>query len=130
MKEEAEQKAREEAAKEEAKNKEQQIVEKPVKKGPQPGYTMLLNDFQPVSHIVLLGKFVEWITEQRQLTEEARIKAMIISKKQLDTKELEKRRKPLQKLDEENERKKRKQKERFNFHLYPCLFKQVIIKID
>lgn len=44
MKEEAEQKAREEAAKEEAINKEQQIVEKPVKKGPQPGYTMLLND--------------------------------------------------------------------------------------
>lgn len=59
-----------------------------------------------------LGKMVEWIMEQRQLSEEARIKAMIINKKQLDTKDLEKRRKPLQKLDEENERKKRKQKER------------------
>lgn len=59
-----------------------------------------------------IGKMVEWIMEQRQLNEEARIKAMIINKKQLDTKDLEKRRKPLQKLDEENERKKRKQKER------------------
>ncbi|XP_057667327.1 dynein axonemal intermediate chain 3 isoform X1 [Diorhabda carinulata] len=64
------------------------------KKGPQP------------------GKYVEWIIAQRQAQEEARIKATIISKKQLDTKELEKRRKPLQKLDEENERKKRKQKQR------------------
>lgn len=73
---------------------------------------------------------MEWITEQRQLTEEARIKAMIISKKQLDTKDLEKRRKPLQKLDEENERKKRKQKERFNFYLFLYLFKQIILKID
>lgn len=46
MKEEAEQKAREEAAKEETKNKEQQTIEKPVKKGPQPGYTcILLNTF-------------------------------------------------------------------------------------
>lgn len=58
------------------------------------------------------GKYIEWIIEQRQLQEEARIKATVISKKQLDTKELEKRRKPLQKLDEENERKKRKQKQR------------------
>ncbi|XP_050310085.1 dynein axonemal intermediate chain 3 [Anthonomus grandis grandis] len=93
MKEEAEQKAREEAARE-ASGEEKKEPEKPARKGPQP------------------GKFVEWIAEQRQLKEEARIKAMIINKKQLDTKELEKRRKPLQKLDEENERKKRKQKER------------------
>ncbi|XP_060533316.1 dynein axonemal intermediate chain 3 [Cylas formicarius] len=66
----------------------------PVKRGPQP------------------GKYIEWVKEQRRQAEEARIKATIITKKQLDTKELEKRRKPLQQLDEENERKKRKQKQR------------------
>ncbi|KAG5900086.1 hypothetical protein JTB14_016056 [Gonioctena quinquepunctata] len=71
---------------------EEQTIEKVVRKGLQP------------------GKYIEWVKEQRQLEEEARIKSTIISKKQLDTKELEKRRKPLQKLDEENERKKRKQK--------------------
>lgn len=58
------------------------------------------------------GKYVDWVKEQRQLQEEMRIRSTVISKKQLDTKELERRRKPLQKLDEENERKKRKQKQR------------------
>ncbi|XP_072381816.1 dynein axonemal intermediate chain 3 [Diabrotica undecimpunctata] len=58
------------------------------------------------------GKYVEWVIAQRQAQEEARIKATIISKKQLDTKELEVRRGPLQILEEENERKKRKQKQR------------------
>lgn len=52
------------------------------------------------------------MVEQRQLERDARIKSMVISKKQLDTKELEKRRKPLQKLEEENEMKKRKQRQR------------------
>ncbi|XP_066245978.1 dynein axonemal intermediate chain 3 [Euwallacea similis] len=92
MKEEAEEKAKEEVAKE--KKEEVKLPEKSVKKG-----------FQP-------GKYMDWISEQRHLRREARIKAMIINKKQLDTEELEKRRKPLQKLDEENEKKKRRQKER------------------
>ncbi|KAL1491053.1 hypothetical protein ABEB36_011706 [Hypothenemus hampei] len=92
-KEEEKLKAKEEAEKETAKQ-EQKQSEETIKKGPQP------------------GRYIAWIVEQRQAKEEARIKAMIINKKQLDTKELEKRRKPLQKLDEENERKKSKQKER------------------
>ncbi|KAJ8909871.1 hypothetical protein NQ315_013505 [Exocentrus adspersus] len=66
---------------------------KPAPKGPQP------------------GKFVEWMMEQKELEREARIRSMIINKKQLDTKEMEKRRKPLQKLEAENELKKRKQKQ-------------------
>ncbi|VEN44432.1 unnamed protein product [Callosobruchus maculatus] len=78
----------------EAELMEEKAVEVVVRKGPAP------------------GKYIEWVIEQRQLEEEARIKSTIISKKQLDTKELEKRRKPLQKLDEENERKKRKQRMR------------------
>ncbi|CAH1962918.1 unnamed protein product [Acanthoscelides obtectus] len=78
----------------EAELMEAKAVEVVVRKGPAP------------------GKYIEWVIEQRQLEEEARIKATIISKKQLNTKELEKRRKPLQKLDEENERKKRKQRMR------------------
>ncbi|ERL86058.1 hypothetical protein D910_03472 [Dendroctonus ponderosae] len=73
---------------------QREVEERPIRRGPLP------------------GRYMEWTMEQRQAKEEARIKAMIITKKQLDTKELEKRRKPLQKLDEENERKKRKQKER------------------
>ncbi|XP_074025268.1 missing minor mitochondria isoform X2 [Leptinotarsa decemlineata] len=87
-------KEEEERKAKEAAELEEKSDEKAVKKGPQP------------------GKYVEWVKEQRQIEEEARIKSTIISKKQLDTKELEKRRKPLQKLDEENERKKRKQKQR------------------
>ncbi|CAG9820637.1 unnamed protein product [Phaedon cochleariae] len=78
----------------EQEKQDQKVDDKTKQKGPQP------------------GKYVEWVIEQRKLEEAARIKSTIISKKQLDTKELEKRRKPLQKLDEENERKKRKQKQR------------------
>ncbi|CAG9765995.1 unnamed protein product [Ceutorhynchus assimilis] len=90
----AEKRAKEEAAAREAAKEERKTVEKEVRKGPEP------------------GKYVEWIIEQRQAKEEARIKAMIINKKQLDTKDLEKRRKPLEKLDEENARKKKKQRDR------------------
>ncbi|XP_066147096.1 dynein axonemal intermediate chain 3 [Euwallacea fornicatus] len=92
IKEKAEEKVKEETAKE--KKKDMKLPERPVKKGPQP------------------GKYIDGIREQRHLRNEARIKAMIIKKKQLDTEELEKRRQPLLKLDEENERKKRRQKER------------------
>ncbi|KAF7283489.1 hypothetical protein GWI33_000387 [Rhynchophorus ferrugineus] len=93
MRQEAEEKAKHDKEAEVEKSDDKDI-EKVIPKGPQP------------------GKYIEWVKEQRQLSEQARIKAMIINKKQLDTKELEKRRKPLQKLDEENERKKRKQKQR------------------
>lgn len=66
--------------------------------------------------------------EQRRLQEAARIRSTIISKKQLDTKELEKRRKPLQKLDEENEKKKRKQKQRLiSVYLIYFIFKSLKI---
>ncbi|XP_048518881.1 dynein axonemal intermediate chain 3 [Dendroctonus ponderosae] len=92
--EEAAARAQEEAAKEAQRTELAKVEERPIRRGPLP------------------GRYMEWTMEQRQAKEEARIKAMIITKKQLDTKELEKRRKPLQKLDEENERKKRKQKER------------------
>ncbi|CAG9860925.1 unnamed protein product [Phyllotreta striolata] len=54
----------------------------------------------------------EKIIRRRQKEEEAIIRETLIVKKQLDIKELERRRKPLLKLEEENERKKRKQKQR------------------
>ncbi|XP_023311099.1 LOW QUALITY PROTEIN: WD repeat-containing protein 63 [Anoplophora glabripennis] len=107
--------------------------EKLPPKGPQPGKR---RTFRWLTRLVFFlrvpGKFIEWMIEQRQLEREARIKSMIISKKQLDTKELEKRRKPLQKLEEENEMKKRKQKQRLKegdtiFHnTVAALFPEVV----
>lgn len=70
---------------------------------------------------IFTGKYIEWVIEQRQLQEKERIRNTVISKKQLDTKELERRRKPLQKLDEENERKKRKQKQRYVYSYFLLL---------
>ncbi|KAJ8957937.1 hypothetical protein NQ318_001935 [Aromia moschata] len=86
---------REEEARKEKEAQQQLEEAKPERpKGPQP------------------GDFVEMIKEHRKHELETRIRKTIITKKQLDTKELEKRREPLQKLEEENELKKRKQKKR------------------
>ncbi|XP_030747574.1 WD repeat-containing protein 63 [Sitophilus oryzae] len=116
MKQETEKRERDEENEKNLEKQDDKDTDKDDKTGPQP------------------GKYIEWVIKQRQLSEEARIRAMVINKKQLDTKDLEKRRKPLQKLDEENERKKRKQKQRLKegeniFHdtvasLFPDVLKE------
>ncbi|XP_063906169.1 dynein axonemal intermediate chain 3 [Zophobas morio] len=55
-------------------------------------------------------RYMEAMQEQQKANEQARIKRIILMKKQLDTEDLLKKREPLRKLEEENEIKKRKQK--------------------
>lgn len=55
-------------------------------------------------------RYFQAVQEQRRVNEQERIKTIILTKKQLDTEELLKKKEPLRKLEEENEEKKRKQK--------------------
>jgi WD40 repeat protein len=55
-------------------------------------------------------RYLETVQEQHRINEQERIKSIILTKKQLNTEELLKRREPLRKLEEENEIKRRKQK--------------------
>ncbi|KAK9874958.1 hypothetical protein WA026_005773 [Henosepilachna vigintioctopunctata] len=58
------------------------------------------------------GRYLEWVKEKELAKEQERIKRMILKKKSLDTEELEKQRKPLLKLEAENEVRRKKQKAR------------------
>lgn len=55
-------------------------------------------------------RYFQAVQEQRRVNEQERIKNIILSKKQLDTEEMLKKKEPLRKLEEEDEVKKRKQK--------------------
>ncbi|XP_044755938.1 dynein axonemal intermediate chain 3 [Coccinella septempunctata] len=58
------------------------------------------------------GRYLEWVREKELAKEQERIKKMILKKKSLDTEELEKQRKPLLKLEQENELRRKKQRAR------------------
>lgn len=58
------------------------------------------------------GRYLEWIKEKEMAKEQDRIKKMILKKKSLDTEALEKQRKPLLKLEQENELRRKKQRAR------------------
>ncbi|KAL3269608.1 hypothetical protein HHI36_008673 [Cryptolaemus montrouzieri] len=58
------------------------------------------------------GRYLEWIKEKELAKEQERIRKMILKKKSLDTEELEIQRKPLLKLEAENEIRRKKQRAR------------------
>ncbi|XP_045467927.1 dynein axonemal intermediate chain 3 [Harmonia axyridis] len=58
------------------------------------------------------GRYLEWIREKELAKEQERIKKMILKKKSLDTEALEKQRRPLIKLEQENELRRKKQRAR------------------
>ncbi|RZC37985.1 WD repeat-containing protein 63, partial [Asbolus verrucosus] len=87
----------------EAQNVEEVIIEESTAKRKQP-------EKKKVVKISPGQRYLEIVREQHQGNEQARIKNIILQKKQLNTEELLKQREPLRKLEEENEIKKRKQK--------------------